>query len=345
MSSSRSYQQFVGIDIAAKTATVAIQFAADAAPGHPFVIEQTPTGVAALHRHLQAKHPEPATTLVVLEATGSYWITLATTLHQTGYAVSVINPTQAHHFAKALLRWSKTDTIDAQTLARLAATLQPAPWTPPPAVYHELQQRLAQRDVWIAMRQQLRNQHHALTQQPVVVAAVVGRMEDLIATLDAQISAIEAELRPALAEDAAWAAAAARLESIKGIGLVTALWILVTTLNFSMCVTPEAAVAYAGLAPREAESGTSVRRRPTIGKSGNARLRTALYMATLSAAQSNPAIKTVYERMRAAGKLPKVARFAAARKLLHVAWAVVVHERTWEPDYHHQQAQVPLTAA
>lgn len=338
------YDHFVGIDIAAKTATVLIQPAADAAPGRPFVIEQTVDGLAALQRTLRQMHADPATTLIVVEATGSYWITLATTLHHAGYAVSVINPSQAHHFAKALLRRSKTDALDAQTLARLAATLQPAPWTPPPAVYHELQQRLAQRDAWIAMRQQIRNQRHALTQQPIVVAAVVARMDELVATFDAQIAAIEAELRPALASDADWEAAAVRLESIKGIGLITASWLLVTTLKFTLCATPEAAVAYAGLAPREAESGTSVRRRPSIGKSGNARLRTALYMATLSAAQSNPAIKTFYERMRAAGKMPKVARCAAARKLLHVAWAVVVHERTWEPDYHHQ-VQVPLIAA
>ncbi len=338
MPSARPYHHFVGIDIAAKSATVVVQSAADTPPSRPVVIDQTPDGLATLQRRLRQSHADPRATLVVLEATGSYWITLATTLHEAGYAVSVINPAQAHHFAKALLRRSKTDAIDAATLARLAATLQPEPWSPPPAVYHELQQRLAQRDAWITLRQQVRNQRHALTQQPVVVAAVVARMDALIATLDAQIIEVEAELRPALAGDATWEAAARRLESIKGIGLVTALWILVTTLNFSMCATPEAAVAYAGLAPREDESGSSVRRRTCIGKAGNSRLRTALYMATLSAAQSNPAIKTFYNRLRDAGKLQKVARCAAARKLLHVAWAVVVNERMWDPHYHHHHA-------
>jgi transposase len=68
---------------------------------------------------------------VVLEATGSSWITLATALHHAGFAVSVINPAQAHAFATALLKRAKTDAIDAQTLAQLAALLQPAPWTPP----------------------------------------------------------------------------------------------------------------------------------------------------------------------------------------------------------------------
>ena len=187
------------------------------------------------------------------------------------------------------------------------------------------------------MRTQVRNQRHALVQHPVVIGAVVDRMDALVATLDQQIAAIEAELAPALATDAAWAAAAVRLESIKGIGQITALWVLVTTLNFRLCATPEEATAYAGLAPRDEESGTSVRKRQRIGKTGNVRLRTALYMATLSAAQHNPVIKTFYDRLRAAGKpgcpLGEVARCAAARKLLHLAFAVVTKEQDFDPSF------------
>lgn len=71
------------------------------------------------------------------------------------------------------------------------------------------------------------------------------------------------------------------------------------------------------------QSGTSVRGRAQIGHGGNGRLRTALYMATLSAAQHNPTIREFYQRLRAAGKPSKVARCAAARKLLRLAWALV----------------------
>jgi transposase len=84
---------------------------------------------------------------------------------ERGYQVSVVNPKRAHHVAKVLLKRSKTDAIDAQTLARLGALLQPTPWTPPPAIYTELQQRLTHRDALMGMRQQLRNQRHALVQQ------------------------------------------------------------------------------------------------------------------------------------------------------------------------------------
>jgi len=225
----------------------------------------------------------------------------------------------------------------------LAALLKPALWTPPPAVYYEVQQRLAQRDALLDVQRQLMNQLHALLFAPLVVASVKARMEELIEILGQQITALDAEVREALAADAAWAASAARLQSIKGVGLITAAWLLVTTLNFTICSTPEAAVAYAGLAPNPYESGTSVRGRARIGHTGNGRLRTALYLATLSAAQHNPVIKAFDERMRAAGKPAKVARCAAARKLLHIAWAVVCREQDFDPEYAQRQMQ-PVVA-
>ncbi len=80
---------------------------------------------------------------MVMEATGSYWIGLATHLVHEGFGVSVMNPAQAHYFAKVLLKRATTDAIDAQTLAQLAMVLQPEPWRPPPPIDHALQQRLA----------------------------------------------------------------------------------------------------------------------------------------------------------------------------------------------------------
>src|ERR1051325_10467226 len=110
-----------------------------------------------------------------METTGIYWLALATFLTRQGYAVSVVNPAQAHHFAKALLKRAKTDAIDAQTLTQLAALLRPALWTPPPAIYEELEQRLTQRDTLLVMRGQVRSQLHALDYNPVVVTPVRQR--------------------------------------------------------------------------------------------------------------------------------------------------------------------------
>ena len=177
---SARYQLYVGVDIAAETFTAA-WLPPGGTPAAPLTREQTPAGFAALQRRLQATGARSAETLVVLEATGNYWVALAVALHEAGYRVAVVNPRQAHHFAKAQLRRAKTDALDARDLAQLAAALRPEPWTPPPAVYHEVRQRLVARDGLLAMRQQARNQRHALLQWPVVVAAVHQHLDELIA--------------------------------------------------------------------------------------------------------------------------------------------------------------------
>lgn len=326
-----NYQLYVGIDIAAATFTAA-WMPPGGSPTPPVTHPQTPQGFAALQRQFAATGSAPDTTLVVLEATGSYWIALAVTLHAAGYAVSVINPLQAHHFAKAQLRRAKTDPLDAQNLAQLATALRPAVWTPPPAVYHEVRQRLTARDALVTMRQQTRNQRHALVQWPVVVASVHDHLDAVIAMLDARIADLEAEIAAVLATSD-WAGSLACLTSAPGIGVLTAAWLLVSTMNFTLCATPESATAYAGLAPMPHTSGTSVRGQARIGHGGHGRLRTALYMATLAAVRHNPELKTFYARLRAAGKPSKVARCAAARKLLHLAWALVTKQQRYQSNH------------
>ena len=112
--------------------------------------------------------------------------------------------------------------------------------------------------------------------------------------------------------------------------------ILTATLNFTSCATAEQAAAYAGLVSHPRYSGTNQHRHTGVGNGGHARLRTALYMATLSAAQHNPVVRTFYRRLLEHGKPRKVARCAAARKLLHIAWAVVTKHQFFDPTYEQQ---------
>jgi transposase len=335
--SSSPYELFVGADVAARSVTLAWWHPDQPSP-RPWRIAQTPEGYAALHQTLAATGIAPAQTLVVLEATSTYWMRLASALHAAGYAVSVVNPKQAHDFAKAVLQHAKTDPLDAQMLAQLAAKLTPPVWTPPPAIYHELQQRLALRDSLIQVRTQVVNQHHALLHEQVIVAAVAERQQTLIAELAAQIKAVEHELEAVLTTEDAWTASIVRLQSIPGVGLVTAAWLVVATANFTACASVEAATAYVGLAPQAWQSGTSVRGRPHIGHRGHRRLRQALYMATVSGLRCNPVLRAFYARLKGAGKPSKVALCAAARKLLHLAWALVTKQRTFDPAFGHAEA-------
>jgi transposase len=338
MSAPPLYQAFVGVDIAAATFVASWQD-----DRRPMSFAQTPAGWAAFLDALAAARVQPATTLVVLEATGSYWVALAVRLHDAGYAVAVINPRVSHNYAKTLPRRSKTDALDAQLLRQFAQERQREVlrWSPPPAVYHELRQRLVARDALAEMRQQARNQRHAVTQWPVQVASVVAQFDAVEADLDGRIAQLDDEITISL-QDGAWAESAALLQTIPGIGPGTAAWLLVATMNFALCATPEAAAAYVGLNPLEHQSGTSVRGRPELGRGGHKRVRKALYMASLSAAQHNPKLQPLYARLRAKGKGSKLAHGAVARKLLHLAWAVVTKRRPFDPTYGEHASDRPI---
>ena len=183
----------------------------------------------------------------------------------------------------------------------------------------------------LELRQQLRNQLHALLQGPGVIAAVRTRLEQLIATLTEQIVEVEAEIAATLQQDAEWAAAAARLEANTGSGRLTAACLVVTTLTFRVCPSAAVALGYAGLAPLWYASGTSVDRR-RLGQRGKRRLRTADDRARLRAAQHTPSSGVFDEQLWAAGKQPKVARCGAASKLLRIAWALAGKRAVFDPQ-------------
>jgi transposase len=326
-----TYRLFAGVDIAAAAFT-ASWTVAGAPRERALTFAQTSDGFRSFQERLLSFGVMAAEILVVIEATGSYWVALAVSLHAAGFAVAVVNPAQTHNYARSLPRRSKTDALSARMLAQFAAERQPPRWTPPPQVYHELRQRLVARDGLLEMRQQARNQRHALLQWPVVISSVREHLDKVIAELDTRLAALDTEIAQVLS-DGAWAESATLFRGITAIGMVTTAWLLVGTLNFQACASAEAAAAYVGLVPLVRESGSSVRNRAHLGHGGHARLRTALYLATLTAARYNPQIKAHYERLRAQGKPRKVARCAAARKLLHLAYAVVTKGQPFDPHY------------
>jgi transposase len=323
----------VGIDIAACSFT-ASWAERDAQPSRALSFDQSPSGFLALRQRLATALLDPSSTLLVLEATSTYWVALAVEMHSAGFSICVVNPRQVHAYAQSLPRRAKTDPRDAQLLVLFGhdnARKLPR-WTPPPQIYHELRQRLSVRESLMHLRVQAQNQRHALQQWPVQIEAALAPLEAVIEDLQTRLECLEREIATLL-RDGAWASSAALLGSIIGIGTLTTATVLVTTLNFELASRVESLAAYAGLAPLAHDSGSSVRGRRIIGGDGNRQLRRALYLATLSAAQYNPVIKRFYERLRANGKPMKVARCAAARKLLELAWAVVKKGKPFDPAY------------
>lgn len=325
------YLFFVGMDIAAKSVAVEWQCPTTEVV-EQMTVDQTLRDFKRLTQRLcQLGLPEQ--TLVVMEATSTYWMALALHLYQAGFIVSVINPSQGRYFARMQLQQTKTDAVDAHMLGEFARMIQPEPWTPPPAICDQLQQRLAQRDDFLHMKTQERNRLHALRHNPNANPTIIRRFQRHIRYLDREIDTLTTEIVTLLHSDHDWQDATRRLLTITGIGIITTAWLLVATHNFARCNTPEEAASFAGLAPHAQDSGSSKRGKRSVGGGGHAALRKTLYMAAGVAARHNPPIQRFYDRLVQQGKLKKVARCAAARKLIHIAWAVVVKERDFDPNY------------
>ncbi len=323
---------YVGIDVAAKTLAVVV-LTPPAPPPPAQTVANTTAGWQAMIAHLGTQGCQPATTHLIMEATGSYWVGAATALTAAGWTVSVVSPASARDYAKATLRRAKTDALDAAVLAAYGRDLHPTPWSPPPPEVQALQLLVRQRDDLVAVQTATRNRQHALAQLPAVPAEIQAPLTALLTVLAEQIAALDHAIKQRALAAASIAAEVLRLEAIKGVGLVTAAIVVTELWPLGPDLTPQEAVAFAGLDPAPRESGTSVRGERHISKKGSARLRQALYMAALSAAQHNPPFRAVYERLVARGKKKIVAIVAVARKLLVVMVTLMRHKRTFDPEW------------
>lgn len=268
-----------------------------------------PAGYRQLQRWLNNRRCEHVH--ACMEATGSYWLQLATALFEAGMAVSVVNPSRTALFARSQLRRTKTDHVDAEMIAQFCRTQSPPAWTPPPAQILELRGFLIYREHLVAQRVGL--QQLSLQISPI---AELRRVHDRqVAELEQAIVRIEETMRTFLQRHPALAAWVDCLKAVQGFGFLSsaelAAWLPVERLR-----NEKAAVAYVGLAPRERQSGTSIHGRPRICKIGSSRLRKVLYMPALAAMRHNPVMREFAERLRARGKPPKVIAVAVMRKLV-----------------------------
>lgn len=334
-----SAQVYVGADIAAQQ--IAIDWLdTQTQTGDQLTLEQSQRDYARLLKRL-TRQAQPAAIHVVMEATGNYWMAFATFLHAAGVIVSVLNPSQAHHFAQARLQRAKTDPIDAALLREYGRLLQPDPWVPPPPICQHIQQLLNRRDDLLQIRTAEQNRLHALRHHAQPDPFLRQQLQHHIAYLSRQIDALKRAIQDLLVSDHAWAQAVEHLRTLKGLGDLSIARILTATHAFARCAPPEEAAAFAGLAPHPRDSGRSKGKR-SVGGSGHAALRQSLYMAALSASRFNPVLQVFYSRLLQRGKLKPVALCAVARKLLHIAWALVTKHRDFDPAFYSISHEVQL---
>lgn len=302
---------FVGIDVHQAFNEVAIY---EQKPVKEFPNE--PKGHRAVERYLKALEPQ----LIVMEATGGLERELALHLLQAGLPVAVVNPTRVREFARAVGQYAKTDPIDARLIARFAFATQPQVR----ALQSEQEADL------IALVRRRRQVVEQIGQEKnrlrLSSARVIQRIKDHLDYLAEELASLDEEIDALIQSIPEWRQKAELLRTVPGIGPVNAFTLLAELPELGS-VSRQKIAALAGVAPFNKDSGKKKKRRRTFG--GRAGVRSAFYMAALSASRHNPVIKRFYDRLIKAGKEEKVALTACMRKLLSILNTMLMRGEPW----------------
>ncbi len=289
------------------------------------VFPNTSAGFAQLSAWLSRHEVERAH--ACLEATGTYGEALATYLHEAGHTVSVVNPAVIKAYAQSHLSRVKTDKADATLIAQFCAERRPPEWRPLPPEVRELQALARRLDSLQEMRQMEANRLEV-----AATAAVSESLAGHLAYLDAEIARTEQMIRSHIDSHPGLRGQRDLLLSIPGIGETTAAKLLAEVMDVKLYEGARQLAAFAGLAPRLHESGSSVKKRARLSKMGAPRLRKALYFPAVVAMRYNPYVKDLSERLKARGKCPMQIIGAAMRKLVHLAYGVLKSGRPFDPE-------------
>lgn len=296
---------WIGIDVSKAWLDVA-----DPGGGQSCRLANRPCELAAFAASLAGR-----AVTVVFEATGACDAGLRHALSVAGVAFVRVNPQRARDFARATGRLAKTDAIDAAVLAKMGAALELTGDPLPEADRERLVLLTRRRDQLVAMRMQEKTRRADMAD-----AAVAVDLDRHIHWLDAAIIEIEAAMHRLIAASEALRATQAILLSMPGVGPVTAAVLIGLMPELGRRSGKQLAML-AGLAPVNNDSGT--RRGQRSIRAGRRRVRQALYMAAVASLTTNSPVKAFYKRLRDAGKPPKPAIVALARKMLAILNAMI----------------------
>lgn len=264
-----------------------------------------------------------------LEATGTYGEALSLFLYQAGHIVSIVNPAAIKAFAGSRLSRTKTDRVDAELIARFCLAQQPAAWTPPAVEVRELQALVRRLESLLEMRVMEENR----LSSGISVDSVRASIEAHLAYLNQEIKRTEELIRKHMDSHPTLKQQSQLLDSIPGIAETTAALLLSEITDITQYRSARQVAAYAGLVPRERQSGSSVRGRTRLSKVGNARLRRALYFPAITALRCSPFFQAWAEGLQKRGKSKMSVICAVMRKLVHLAYGVLKSEKPFDPQW------------
>lgn len=267
----------------------------------------------------------------VMEASGPYYLRLATYLQEHSVKVSVVNPLVIRRFCQMMLMRAKTDKKDAIMIAQYGRINRPSLWSSDEDYVLELRQLQTYLNQLNKQRTSFIRQQQAFDQCTVQQPKVRTGIRRQIKRLEGEIMRIEDEMVGII--ESHHGEMFEQLQSIPGLGKKTSLMLIVLTGAFTKFENHKQISSYFGLSPRIFESGKSVKGRSRICKMGMSKIRAMLYMCACNAKRCNLACKQLYDRLIAKGKAGKLALIAVANKLIKQAFAIATNKTTYDPNY------------
>lgn len=269
----------------------------------------------------------------VMETTGRYSTELAAWLREQrpSLAPAVVHAKHAADFIKSLGVRNHTDQLDARALALFGLQRQPGAFEPPSKKERELRDLSRYRDTLVRQRTALTNQMKEVTESRFVVT----EQEKWLRRLERDIARVEQKLRALIAALPAVRDDVALLQSIYGVGFVTAAVVRAELGDLSRFERARQLTAHCGVNPTVCQSGTSVRGKTKMSKQGNKRVRHVLYMAAKTAIRGDNDFARDYQRLIDGGMARKAALGAIMRKILVVMRRLIIHRETYQPNRKH----------
>jgi transposase len=302
---------FAGIDVSKQFLDVSV------VPSEEYRrFSNDPEGIDELVAFFRDLAPE----LIVLEATGGFELPAVASIGAAGLPAAVVNPRHVRDFAKATGKLAKTDRLDSLVLARFGAAVRPRVQPLKDDESLELLDLVTRRRQLTGMIVAEKNRLGKAS------AKIAKSVRSHIVWLEKRLTEIDDDLHKSIKESPLWRERDRLLQSVPGVGPGCSQTLIAALPELGR-LDGRSISALVGVAPMNCDSGKMRGRRIIWG--GRAAVRAMLYMAALSAMRHNPTIKAFAERLRGAGKKPKVAIVACMRKLLTILNAILKSGATW----------------
>ncbi|MCG8518082.1 MAG: IS110 family transposase [Pseudomonadales bacterium] len=260
---------------------------------------------------------------IVVEASGRHEHALVQACDKAGLPIIIVNPISVRRYAQAIGVLAKTDRIDAQVIAQYAATLKPEFKPIPDKTSQKIKDLLARRSQLLEMSTMEKNRLQILPK------SLHRSIKSMLRMLQSQIETVTRQIEQEVAKVDQWRSKMEIMTSVPGVGKVLAYTFLSELPELGSLNRKEIA-ALVGVAPINRDSGKLNGKRRIRG--GRHRVRTVMFMAMLSSIQCNPVFKRFYERLKAQGKIPKVALIACMRKMIVMLNTMIKNQESWRGE-------------